>query len=207
MTKDWMANNLIGVAFSVQGIQFLDLGSYQVSAMLLVGLFFYDIFWVFGTDVMVTVATKFDAPIKLVFPKNMLIAGAEWKHTLLGLGDIVIPGMFIALMLKLDHELAKRKALAGKKGDDTKEQEVKMTNFPTYYFTWAMIGYTVGMTTTIVVMHWFKAAQPALLYLVPTCLIFSLLPAMARGELMVLWNFSTQTEEEEKKEKEEKKEN
>ena len=30
------------------------------------GLFFYDIFWVFGTDVMVSVATKFDAPIKVL---------------------------------------------------------------------------------------------------------------------------------------------
>ena len=29
------------------------------------GLFFYDIFWVFGTDVMVTVAKLADAPIKL----------------------------------------------------------------------------------------------------------------------------------------------
>ena len=33
------------------------------------GLFFYDIFWVFGTDVMVTVAKSFEAPIKLVFPQ------------------------------------------------------------------------------------------------------------------------------------------
>jgi len=33
------------------------------------GLFVYDVFWVFGTDVMVSVATKFDAPIKLIFPR------------------------------------------------------------------------------------------------------------------------------------------
>jgi minor histocompatibility antigen H13 len=32
---------------------------------MLVGLFFYDIFWVFGTDVMVTVAKSFDGPIKV----------------------------------------------------------------------------------------------------------------------------------------------
>ena len=38
-------------------------------ALLLSGLFFYDVFWVFGTPVMVTVAKSLDAPIKLVFPR------------------------------------------------------------------------------------------------------------------------------------------
>lgn len=32
----------------------LSLGSYTIGCILLGGLFFYDIFWVFGTDVMVT---------------------------------------------------------------------------------------------------------------------------------------------------------
>ena len=56
------------------------------------GLFFYDIFWVFGTEVMVSVATQFDAPIKLLFPRNIFDLPNS-KMTMLGLGDIVIPGM------------------------------------------------------------------------------------------------------------------
>ena len=44
--------------------------------ILLGGLFFYDIFWVFGTDVMITVAKSFEAPIKLVFPQDLLQNGA-----------------------------------------------------------------------------------------------------------------------------------
>ncbi|MGS7457275.1 hypothetical protein [Mycobacterium tuberculosis] len=32
------------------------------------GLFFYDIFWVFFTPVMVSVAKSFDAPIKVSVP-------------------------------------------------------------------------------------------------------------------------------------------
>lgn len=45
---------------------------------------------------MVTVATKLDVPIKLVFegPK---------KSSMLGLGDIVVPGIFIGLCLRFDH--------------------------------------------------------------------------------------------------------
>ncbi len=52
----------------------------------------YDIFWVFGTDVMVTVATKFDAPMKLLFPRAFATADSDQQNSLLGLGDIVIPG-------------------------------------------------------------------------------------------------------------------
>lgn len=38
--------------------------------MMLTALFFYDIFFVFGTDVMLTVAKSIDAPIKLLFPTD-----------------------------------------------------------------------------------------------------------------------------------------
>lgn len=71
--------------------------------ILLLGLFFYDIFWVFGTDVMVTVARSFEAPIKLMFPQDILENGVFGKHhAMLGLGDIVVPGIFIALLLRYD---------------------------------------------------------------------------------------------------------
>lgn len=42
----------------------ISLDSIKVGCLLLVGLFVYDIFWVFGTDVMVTVAKGLEAPIK-----------------------------------------------------------------------------------------------------------------------------------------------
>lgn len=63
-------------------------------------LFFYDIFFVFGTDVMLTVAKNIDAPIKLLFPRDW--NAAEPKFSLLGLGDIVLPGIFIAFCLRYD---------------------------------------------------------------------------------------------------------
>ncbi|KAL6052680.1 Minor histocompatibility antigen H13, variant 2 [Balamuthia mandrillaris] len=90
-TKHWISNNILGLSFSIQGVAFLSLGSYQTGCILLGGLFLYDIFWVFGTDVMVTVAKSFDAPIKLLFPKD--IFAEEMQFSMLGLGDIVIPGM------------------------------------------------------------------------------------------------------------------
>jgi len=167
LTKHWISNNLFGLAFSIQGIALLSLGTYKVGCILLGGLFFYDIFWVFGTDVMVTVAKSFDAPIKLLFPKSLFADPLQFS--MLGLGDIVIPGIFIALLLRFD---LKRSEKSGS---------------PSYlYFLVNMIFYTLGLITTIVVMHTFQAAQPALLYLVPACLGSSFLLAVIRGEVSLL---------------------
>uniref|UniRef100_A0A1D1Z7Y3 Minor histocompatibility antigen H13 n=1 Tax=Anthurium amnicola TaxID=1678845 RepID=A0A1D1Z7Y3_9ARAE len=86
--KHWLANNILGIAFCIQGIEMLSLGSFKTGAILLGGLFVYDIFWVFFTPVMVSVAKSFDAPIKLLFPTS----DAARPFSMLGLGDIVIPG-------------------------------------------------------------------------------------------------------------------
>jgi len=76
------------------------LGNFKNGYMLLVLLFFYDIFFVFGTDVMLTVAKGIDAPIKLQFPKDY--SEEKPKYSILGLGDIVIPGVFVSLCLRFD---------------------------------------------------------------------------------------------------------
>jgi len=52
-------------------------------------------------DMQVSVAKNFDAPIKLLFPRAAA-AGAEKPFSMLGLGDIVIPGVFVALLLRYD---------------------------------------------------------------------------------------------------------
>lgn len=49
-SKPWYLNNIIGISFCLQGIEKFSLGTYKIGAILLVGLFFYDIFWVFGTE-------------------------------------------------------------------------------------------------------------------------------------------------------------
>jgi minor histocompatibility antigen H13 len=184
VTKHWVLSNVLGLAFSISGITFLSLGSYKVGAILLMGLFVYDVFWVFGTDVMVTVAKSFDAPIKLLFPRD--IFAAEFKHAMLGLGDIVIPGIFVALLARFD------KAQATRNG-------VTPASFPTPYFNVTFVAYIVGLVTTIAIMHFFKAAQPALLYLVPACLGASLLLAVVRGELTQLFAYNEEEPEQAKK--------
>ena len=147
-TKHWTMNNFFGISFSIQGIKSLSLGNYKTGAALLVGLFFYDIFWVFGTDVMVTVAKSFDAPIKLLFPRTFATADVKAQFSMLGLGDIVIPGIFVALLLRFDAEMAKVKDTGA--------------DFEKPYFHTCMLGYVLGLLTTVVVMYAFEAAQVGL---------------------------------------------
>jgi len=184
-SKHWIANNLFGLAFAINGIELLHLNNIKIGCILLCGLFVYDIFWVFGTNVMVTVAKSFDAPIKLIFPQDLLengILGAN-NFAMLGLGDIVIPGIFIAFLLRFDQSL-KRK-----------------TNL---YFNATFVAYFLGLLTTVFIMHVFKAAQPALLYLVPACLITPILVALVSGDLKALFSYEDHNLEPEKPSKKSK---
>lgn len=175
LKKHWIANNMFGLAFAVNGVELLHLNNIVTGCILLSGLFFYDIFWVFGTNVMVTVAMSFEAPIKLVFPQDLITNGLNASNfAMLGLGDIVIPGIFIALLLRFDHS-AKHKSQI--------------------YFYSTLTAYFMGLMATIFVMHVFKHAQPALLYLVPACMGTPLLVALVRGELKTLFAYEDHPEQ------------
>jgi len=174
--KHWIANNIFGLAFSLTGIEVLHLNSFPIGCILLGGLFVYDIFWVFGTDVMVTVATSFEAPIKLLFPMDFMERGLFGKNfAMLGLGDIVIPGIFIALLLRFDYS----------RGPECSR----------VYFYMNYLAYLGGLVTTVVILHVFNSAQPALLYLVPACIGSALLTSVVRGELMLLLKYEDHPEE------------
>ncbi|XP_063239194.1 minor histocompatibility antigen H13 [Bacillus rossius redtenbacheri] len=169
LKKHWIANNLFGMAFAINGVELLHLNNVVTGCILLCGLFVYDIFWVFGTNVMVTVAKSFEAPIKLVFPQDLLERGLSASNfAMLGLGDIVIPGIFIALLLRFDESL-KRKSNT--------------------YFNVTFAAYFLGLMATIFVMHVFKHAQPALLYLVPACLGAPFALALLKGDIKALFQY------------------
>jgi minor histocompatibility antigen H13 len=70
------------------------------------------------------------------------------------------------------------------------------------YFVHTLIGYALGIVATLVVMNVFRAAQPALLYLVPGCLLTSILTAFIGGDFNKLWEFNEETALEELKVKE-----
>ncbi|RAL59083.1 hypothetical protein DID88_009001 [Monilinia fructigena] len=170
--------------------------TFFTGSLVLLGLFFYDITMVFYTPLMVTVATSLDVPIKLVFP-----ASEGGRGSMLGLGDIVLPGILVALALRFDlylHYLYLQKSSSESHStsisrSNTKtmtqsqsttpqktpykpatglwgerfwtssftssskfiETGIEGTRFSKPYFKAALVGYIIGMITTLVLWERF----------------------------------------------------
>lgn len=93
--RPWWLTNLIAWGFCYGTLQLMSPTTFWTGSLVLGGLFFYDITMVFYTPLMVTVATSLDVPIKLVFP-------GPGRGSMLGLGDVVLPGIMMALALRFD---------------------------------------------------------------------------------------------------------
>ncbi|KAJ7497283.1 peptidase A22B, signal peptide peptidase [Mycena latifolia] len=169
-----LLTDVLGLSFSQNALALLKIDSFRTGCILLAGLFVYDVWWVFGTEVMVKVATSLDVPIKLLWPKSLAFAGSR-GFTMLGLGDVVVPGVFIALGLRYDQHRA------GAPADG---------RFAKPYFYAGLAAYVVGLVTTMGVMHLFGKAQPALLYLSPACIASFGATGALRGELAAAWAWS-----------------
>ena len=103
-------------------------------------------------------------------------------------GDIVVPGLFIAFLAKYDVTRVAKGPLS-------------LCN----YLNITMVSYCFSIITTVVIMLFFNAAQPALLYIVPFILISSMLTAVAFGEVSKLFEFEVFDENEEEEEGDKKK--
>ena len=87
---------------------------------------------------------------------------------MLGLGDIVLPGVFVSICLKYDVDKAiknKLKTLA----------DLRLT-----YFNTCFVGYILGIVATFTALILTSHAQPALLFLVPSCTLTVLALAVSR---------------------------
>lgn len=165
--KSVLLTDILSLSFSHNALSLLKIDSFKTGCILLSGLFFYDIWWVFGTEVvsgrdpkfqyselicsqMVKVATTLDVPIKLLWPKSITFSDAR-GFTMLGLGDIVVPGIFISLALRYDYHCFSNAS--------------PQDSFRKPYFYASLTAYICGLIATMSVMHFFRKAQPALLYL------------------------------------------
>ncbi|XP_063219613.1 signal peptide peptidase-like 3 isoform X1 [Bacillus rossius redtenbacheri] len=209
LTGHWLLMDAMGMGLCVAFIAFVRLPSLKVSTLLLTGLLIYDVFWVFfssyifSTNVMVKVATrpaenpvglvarklhlggvvkeapKLSLPGKLVFP-SLHNAG---HFSMLGLGDIVMPGLLLCFVLRYDAYKKSQLVHLGETGLPPPKHLNKIS-----YFHCSLIGYFLGLLTATVSSEVFKAAQPALLYLVPFTLLPLLTMAYVKGDLRRMWS-------------------
>lgn len=292
--KPWYLTNLMGFGFAYGSLQLLSPTTFWTGSLILSALFFYDIYFVFFTPMMVTVAKSLDIPIKLMFPRPPPpdAAPGDTALSMLGLGDVVLPGIMIGLALRFDLYLfyLKKQTKGSNRGlvldskdgsgrtadsiddvdsrklvresndkaaqkageidtvDDTKSAHDSNDNkgqtpstidlvdnivkspyvsvaaslgdrfwtgtllrsdprvrgsFPKPFFNASIVGYIVGMCTTLVAMQVSDHPQPALLYLVPGVLFSLWGYALLSGQMKEFWAFSDAGDEEDEKKKEE----
>ncbi|KAI0066116.1 hypothetical protein BV25DRAFT_1498598 [Artomyces pyxidatus] len=173
--KSALLTNILALSFAQDAMSVMKIDSFKTGCILLSGLFVYDIYWVFGTKVMVSVATNLDVPMKILVPKSKAFS-MDNGAMMLGLGDIVVPGIFAALALRYDYH----RFLIAPSG----------AKFTKPYFYAALGAYVSGLACTMAVMHVFHAAQPALLYLSPACILSFFATAWVRGEVKEAWQWS-----------------
>ncbi|KAF0910128.1 hypothetical protein E2562_001351 [Oryza meyeriana var. granulata] len=176
-TYAWIGQDILGIALIITVIQIVRVPNLKVGSVLLSCAFFYDIFWVFVSkrwfheSVMIVVARgdKTDedgVPMLLKIPRMFDPWGG---YSIIGFGDILLPGLLVAFALRYDW--AAKKSLQ------------------TGYFLWSMVAYGSGLLITYVALNLMDGhGQPALLYIVPFTLGALIALGWKRGELWNLWS-------------------
>lgn len=176
----WILQDFLGICFCISLIKMIRLPNLKISAILLILLLLYDIFFVFitpffsarGKSVMVEVATgkgsNEQLPMVIKVPKiiKTALSICERPYSLLGFGDILLPGLFVGFNHNFDI--------------------IAKTKYKVYFLA-TSIGYAIGLAITFVALILMKEGQPALLYLAPSVLIACTLVGFKRGELKALW--------------------
>lgn len=89
---------------------------------------------------------------------------------MLGLGDIAMPGSFVALTYRLDLHYAKAQSEEGdveNKKDSLPPSTLTHPVHSTQLFAYTMLGYALGLCMAFTMSMVFNHAQPALIYIVP----------------------------------------
>ena len=193
--SSWVLNNFMACMLAAFFLENLSLSSFRAAAILLGGLLVYDAFWVFGSSaaleallgagsafapekgsVMLDVASSplIEAPTKLLFPAPLSAARPDGGFSLLGLGDIVVPGLLVAFAMRFD---------------EAEESERKGETKRDLYAAWALGAYILGLGLTFLANSATASAQPALVYLSPATVGAVALVSAARGELPRLLAF------------------
>ncbi|VVC30112.1 Peptidase A22B, signal peptide peptidase [Cinara cedri] len=122
---------------------------------------------IFDTNGMAIVNKSFHAPTKIIFPLDLLENGIfdANNFAVLSLGDIVIPGIFMAFLLRFDQSL-KRKI--------------------NIYFNASFLAYLLGLLAIVIEMCIYKTTQPTLSLLILVSCITSLL-ALIFGDFKALF--------------------
>uniref|UniRef100_A0A8B9YB93 Signal peptide peptidase like 2C n=1 Tax=Bos mutus grunniens TaxID=30521 RepID=A0A8B9YB93_BOSMU len=178
----WLLQDTLGVAYCLFVLRRMRLPTLKSCASFLLALLVFDVFFVFitplltrtGESIMVGVASgPADSlsherlPMVLKVPRLSFSALTlcDQPFSILGFGDIVVPGFLVAYCHRFDVQIHSRQV----------------------YFVACTAAYAVGLLVTFFAMALMQMGQPALLYLVSSTLLTSLAVAACRQELTLFW--------------------
>uniref|UniRef100_A0A8C4NZB1 Signal peptide peptidase-like 2B n=1 Tax=Dicentrarchus labrax TaxID=13489 RepID=A0A8C4NZB1_DICLA len=160
----WVLQDALGIAFCLYMLKTVRLPTFKACTLLLSVLFVYDVFFVFITPFL----TKLPMVLKVPRLNSSPLALCDRPFSLLGFGDILVPGLLVAYCHRFDI----------------------LTQSSRIYFVACTIAYGIGLLITFVALAVMQMGQPALLYLVPCTLLTSLTVALWRRELPQFWTGS-----------------
>uniref|UniRef100_A0A8C5LMH9 Signal peptide peptidase-like 2B n=1 Tax=Leptobrachium leishanense TaxID=445787 RepID=A0A8C5LMH9_9ANUR len=156
----WILQDILGIAFCLYMLKTIRLPTFKT-----------------GESIMVEVAagptdssTQEKLPMVLKVPRlnSSPLALCDRPFSLLGFGDILVPGLLVAYCHRFDIQMQSSRI----------------------YFVACTIAYGIGLLVTFLALALMQKGQPALLYLVPCTLLTSLAVAIFRKELPVFWTGS-----------------
>ena len=184
ITRHWILNDLICFCLAFTTLSFIILKSFMLCFVCLFAFFAYDTFWVFYSEkiftenVMVVAATSIQIPIKIEFP--ILFSNNPIKNCmLLGLGDILLPGMVIKYCRRFD--ILKKKMDKKKIGFRKKKSKMGF-----YFFN--LILYFISVILAMSMMFIFNHGQPVLFYISPIFILGLMGKAYYDGCFGIFWN-------------------
>lgn len=211
----WIVQDVIGACVCIVFLEVIRLNSIKVASLLLIAAFIYDIFFVFitphifGESVMITVATGGGAatdayhcekyptagdcdntPLPMLFaiPRIFDYRGGM---SMLGLGDIVVPGLICCFAARLDaakHLIAAAQAKRLGPGDTVERLTKNMCQrLCSGYFSIIIVSYAIGLALANIAVYLMEQGQPALMYLVPLTLCTLVVQSRMNGELKEMW--------------------
>ena len=172
----WIGQDILGISLIITVLQIVRVPNLKVGFVLLSCAFMYDIFWVFVSkwwfreSVMIVVARgdrsgEDGIPMLLKIPRMFDPWGG---YSIIGFGDIILPGLLVTFALRYDW-LANKRLKSG-------------------YFLGTMSAYGLGLLITYIALNLMDGhGQPALLYIVPFILGTLFVLGHKRGDLKTLW--------------------
>ena len=176
ITKHWILNNLICFGLCFTFLSLLILKSFNLCFLGLFAYFIYDTFWVFYSEkvfehnLMDFAASSMRIPVKIEFPvlfSNIPINGCM----LLGLGDIILPGIVIKYCRRFD--IIKKKNENEKKSPsfDCEEKKGFFSSVISSFYGYNIFLYVISVSVAIIMMFGFDHSQPVLFYISPIFIV------------------------------------